>query len=73
MTLPPKPDEERRFLRYEGRRRPNDDYDPDEEPIFAGLRTLRAWEVALFLAAMIASLSIWLVFLWIHRGFPSAG
>ena len=77
MTPPePEPEEERRFVRYDPRTRrraaDDDDYDPDEETVFSGLRTLRASEVALFLAAIITSLLIWLIFIWIHRGSPSA-
>jgi hypothetical protein len=65
-------EEPRRFARYEGRRgRPaEDDVDPDDETVFPGLRTLRAWEVAIFLGAIIVSLLIWLIFIWVHRGGP---
>lgn len=62
-----------RFERYGRERRDEPASDPDEETIFTGLKTLRPFEVALFFGAIIGSLLIWLVFIWVHRGAPGAG
>ena len=76
MTPPTAPpdaggeDEPRRFARYDHRSRREEEIDPDEETIFPGLRTIEPWELALFLGAIITSLLIWLVFIWVHRGAP---
>ena len=45
--------------------------DPEDDTIFAALRTLQPRELALFLGSIITSLVIWLIFLWVHRGAPS--
>jgi len=77
MTPPAAPpdaggeEEPRRFTRYDDRSRRDEDIDPDEETIFQGLRTIEPWELALFLGAIITSLLIWLVFIWVHRGTPA--
>ena len=62
-----------RFERHGGPRRDEEEADPEEETIFTGLKTLEPWEVALFFGAIITSLIIWLVFIWVHGGFPSVG
>ena len=75
MTPPAAPpggtgdEEPRRFTRYDGRRRRRDEeeIEADEETLFPGLRTIQAWEVALFLGAILVSLLIWLIFIWVHR------
>ena len=59
-----------RFERYGGPRR-DEEEDPEEETIFTGLKTLEPWELALFFGAIITSLIIWLVFIWVHRATPA--
>ena len=49
----------------------DEEIDPEDETIFAALRTLQFREVALFLGSIITSVVIWLIFLWVHRGAPS--
>ena len=41
--------------------------DPEDEPVHSGLKSLTPFELALFLGAIISSLVIWLVFIWVHR------
>jgi len=43
------------------------DADPDEEEVFSGWRTIEYWEIALLLAALIASLLIWVIFIYEHK------
>ncbi|MGI8423785.1 MAG: hypothetical protein ACR2NO_06705 [Chloroflexota bacterium] len=71
---PEEPAPERRFMRYAPVAEPGRDEvdDPEEETIFAGLRTLQTWELALFLGSIIVSLLIWLIFIWVHRGTPTS-
>ena len=56
----------------QGGARPSDEVDdPDDETALSGLESLTPLELALFLGAMISSLLIWLVFIWVHRGAPA--
>ena len=65
---------EPRFLRQDKGSREleaDESYDPDEETVFSGWRTIQTWEIALFLVTFIAALLIWNIFIFVHGGFSN--